>query len=63
MDSIISLDDFEVLPDTPGSLRSCQVNMEDFDEASPLSKVYCKQMSTEEYEDQCSTHTHGAIEV
>ena len=61
-DSVLSLDGFEVLPDTPASMRGVQ--FEDFTEAAPLQETFCRAMLTEEdYENQACSETEKALKV
>ena len=45
------------------SVNSQVVNMDEFDEASPMKAVFCHQMSEAEYEEQAFTETDKALQV
>ena len=51
------------LVDTPASMQSCCLNLEEFDEASPMREAYCHQMTLAEYSDQTSRETQAALQV
>ena len=61
-ESILSLEGFEVVPDTPGSVRG--VHLEDFSEATPLQQRFCQAvLSEEDYEKQTCSETEKALNV
>lgn len=60
-DSSLSLDGFEVVPEIPGSQD--RPSNSDSDDASPLTKVYCNQLTKAQYEMQVADETEKALQV
>jgi len=61
--SALDLRDFDIAPDSPTSVRNLHLDLDEFDDASQLQHVFCRQMSSVEFEQQGVTETEKALQV
>ena len=61
--SALDLRDFDIAPDSPTSVRNLHLDLDEFDDASQLQHVFCRQMSSIEFEQEGVTETEKALQV
>ncbi|KAK2190645.1 hypothetical protein NP493_72g03003 [Ridgeia piscesae] len=61
--SALDLRDFDIAPDSPTSVRNLHLDLDEFDDASQLQHVFCRQMSSVEFEQQGVTETEKALQA